>query len=110
MSNKTKFAYSATADTARVAAYLTRIAEGLMSGSVTMTAEEKTINLAPSDVVQVSIEATSNVVKGRGCLVLDISWKAGAEGTHSTLEISNQAVNEDSGQATEPNPAGALGK
>ena len=110
MTNRAKFDYNAPADTGCVAEYLTRIAEGLRSGSISLTADKKTINLAPSQVVRFEIDATSSAVKGRGSLVLEISWKAVTESARGTLEISTQPVKEDDDPELEPNPAGALGE
>jgi amphi-Trp domain-containing protein len=95
MNNKGKFEYSATTDNAQVADYLNRIAEGLRVGTLSMAAATRTINLAPNGVFKLEIEADSNKGKGRGSIVVEISWKTAAEIPHRELEISTQLHEEE---------------
>lgn len=88
MSGKGKFVYSATIDTVRAAEHLTRIAEGLLAGTIGLTAEDERIDLTPSDVVQIEISATCNAEKNRGRLAIELSWKAATETPRGTLEVS----------------------
>ena len=94
MSSKGKFQYSATTDSAQVADYLNRIADGLRIGTLSMSADTKTINLAPNGVFKLEIEADRNQGKGRGSIVVEVSWRAAVESPRSALEISTQPVEE----------------
>jgi amphi-Trp domain-containing protein len=88
LSNKAKFEYSATADSARVAEYLTRIAEGFAAGSISLAAQSESINLAPTGTVKLTIEADGNPDRLRGSINLEISWKAATDNHQNSLEIS----------------------
>jgi amphi-Trp domain-containing protein len=88
MTGKAKFEYSAMADGARVAEYLTRIAEGFASGSISLAAQSESIDLTPGGVVKVTIEADGNPTARRGSLNLTISWKAASDNHQDGLEIS----------------------
>jgi amphi-Trp domain-containing protein len=88
MTGKAKFEYNATADGARIADYLTRIAEGFASGSISLAAQSESIDLAPGGVVKLMIEADGNAATHRGSLNLTISWKAASENQQDGLEIS----------------------
>jgi amphi-Trp domain-containing protein len=88
MSSKGRFEYSATADSHCVAEYLTKIAEGLSTGSINLTSQNESINLAPAKTIRLAIEADGNAEKTKGTIVLEISWKA-MNGSHQpALEIS----------------------
>lgn len=96
MSGKGKFVYDATIDTVRVAEHLNRIADGLLAGTIGLTAEDERIDLILSKVIRIEIGATSNAEKSRGRLAIVLSWKATTETPQGSLEIS-----------TEPAPAPA---
>jgi amphi-Trp domain-containing protein len=96
MSGKGKFSYSATIEATRAAEHLTRIADGLLAGTISLTAEGDRIDLTPSDIVRIEIGASRNADKNRGRIVVALSWKATIETPPGTLEI-----------ATEPAPAPA---
>ena len=101
MARKGKFSYSATADSARIAEYLTKIAEGLVTGSISLAADTRVINLEPADHVKVEIEAEGSADKGRGRIVMEISWKAVTEAPAGKLEISTQPIVEEGPHAPE---------
>jgi amphi-Trp domain-containing protein len=95
MTSKGKFEYCATADNVRVAEYLTKIAEGLSTGSISLASQSEAINLAPAKTIRLAIAADGNPEKTKGSIVLEISWKA-LNGNHQPpLEISTSpaAVN-----------------
>lgn len=76
MGESNKVEFSATFSVTQVAEYLTRIAEGLLQGVITLSSEGKTIELTPGDVLRLEIEAESKPDKGKGSLAIDLSWKA----------------------------------
>jgi amphi-Trp domain-containing protein len=95
MTTKGKFEYSATADSARVAEYLAKIAEGLSTGSISLASQNETINLAPAKTIRLAIAADGNPEKTKGSLVVEISWKS-MNGNHQpALEISTTPPAED---------------
>ena len=88
MTSKARFEYTATSDSARVAEYLSKIAEGLAAGSVSLAAHSESINLTPAGVVRLTIEADGNPERSRGSITLEISWRAASELQPLPLEIS----------------------
>ena len=96
MSVKGRFAYTATIDTVRAAEYLTRLAEGLMAGTICLTAAREHLDLSPSDIVRVDIHADNNLEKGKGSLIVELFWKATTETPQGDLDISTTAHEEAS--------------
>lgn len=73
MSEATDFKYSDRMKSEQAAEYLTRLAEGIRNGQLTLQAEGHTITIVPKDIVKLEVRATSR--EGKGELELEVSWR-----------------------------------
>jgi len=83
-----KFAFSATLEATQVADYLVRIADGLRRGVVGLAAGEQTVQLAPTTMLALEIEAEGKAEKATGHIALELSWKPEYAAAAETLEIT----------------------
>jgi amphi-Trp domain-containing protein len=70
-----EFEFSTTTRATQVAEYLSRIADGLRHGTLTLAASGQAVHLQPADAVRLEVEAESRPDKGTASLQLDLSWK-----------------------------------
>jgi amphi-Trp domain-containing protein len=87
MGDSNKLEFSATLSAAQAAEYLTRISEGLLQGTVMLSAGGRHIQLDPGDIVKLEIEAEGKPEKGKGSLAIELSWKARQASAAETLEV-----------------------
>ncbi len=88
MSSSDKIEFAATIEAHEAAEYLTRIAEGLIAGTLGLTVGDQQVQLRPGDAVKFELEASGKAGDDRGSLAIDISWKIKSKPAVPTLEIT----------------------
>jgi amphi-Trp domain-containing protein len=83
-----KIDYAATIEATEAAEYLTRIAEGLIAGTLGFSVGEQQVQLRPGETVKFEIEASGKPGDDRGSLAIDISWKIRSKPAVPALEIT----------------------
>jgi len=80
--------YAGALDVEKVADYLTRIAEGLREGVVSLSSSKKSVRLTPTRLVRMEVRAQSRPDKSRGSLELEISWEEKFLAASERLEVT----------------------
>lgn len=88
MGENGKFEFTATLEPSQAADYLSRIADGLRRGVVSLAAAGRSIRIEPGGLVTVEIAAESKPEKAKGSLAVEVSWKAREQTSTDTLEIT----------------------
>ncbi len=88
MGENGKFEFTGMLEPANAADYLTRIADGLRRGVISLAAAGRSIRLEPGGMVTIEVAAESKPEKAKGSLGLEISWKAREQASVETLEIT----------------------
>ena len=70
--------FSTTTEVARVADYLSRIADGLRRGQVVLVVSDQTLNLKTANVVKLNLEAGAAPDRRTTRLGLEITWRPDA--------------------------------
>jgi amphi-Trp domain-containing protein len=88
MGENGKFEFTGTAEPAQAADYLSRVADGLRRGVISLASAGRSIRMEPGTMVTVEIAAESKPDKGKGSLAIEVSWKAREQASVDTLEIT----------------------
>ncbi len=83
-----KFAFSATLEATQAAECLVRIADGLRRGVVRLSAGGETLQLTPTAMLAVEIQAEGKRDKAAGHLAVELSWTPEYAAAAETLEIT----------------------
>jgi amphi-Trp domain-containing protein len=73
MAEATDLKYSDKMGSKQAAEYLTKLADGIRNGQLTLQAQGHTITIVPRDIVKLKVHATSK--EGKGELELEVSWR-----------------------------------
>jgi amphi-Trp domain-containing protein len=96
MGENSKLDFVASIDANQAADYLRRIAEGLRTGTIGLSAGGQTVRLTPGSTVKLEIMARGKPADDRGSLAIDLSWKIKTKPTTPPLEISASPSDEPS--------------
>jgi amphi-Trp domain-containing protein len=89
-------------DQETLAGYLKDLASGLQGGKLRIAGAKGSIDVVCPDQVKLTMEARSRGDSGKGSLVLDISWKGGAEQSLTIGELEATSANGSEPSATAP--------
>ncbi len=89
MSDSEKLEFSSLMDASLAADYLSRMADGLRRGVISIASGERSLLLTPTTTVKVELEAESKPEKGKGSLQIEVSWRARQQVVSEALEISS---------------------
>lgn len=88
--DKDKIELKTTMESAAVAEYLTALAKGFKSGSITVEKDGESLTLVPAEVAEVEVEARMKKDKAR--FSLEVTWRmASALDEPASLKISAEA-------------------
>jgi len=73
--DKERLEFAGIADRDRVAEYLSRLADGLRLGAVTLSSAGQSVHLEAAERLRLEVEARHRPDKGSSSLQLEISWK-----------------------------------